>query len=72
MARQCAKRKLISRPGLLEAAAALDTNYSHLRRVVIGERKSRSLLARYRAWRKQQRAGLLEIARAATHLANRS
>ena len=49
MARQRAKRNLVKRPGLLEAAAALGCNYSHLRRVVIGARPSKSLMARYRA-----------------------
>ncbi len=49
MARQKTKRKLVKRPGLFQAAELLGTNYSHLRRVVIGQRESKSLLARYRA-----------------------
>jgi hypothetical protein len=53
MARQLTKRKLVERPGLLAAAAALGCNYSHLRRVVIGDRQSESLLARYHEFKKQ-------------------
>jgi hypothetical protein len=53
MARQQAKRKLVERPGLLAAAAALGCNYSHLRRVVIGDRQSESLMARYREFKRQ-------------------
>lgn len=36
-------------PGLLKDARTLGVNPTHLRRVLIGERKSESLLARYRA-----------------------
>lgn len=56
MARQCAQQKYVRRPGLVTAARDLGCTLSHLRRVVIGERESRSLLRRYRAWKKQQRA----------------
>ena len=55
MARQRTIKKQIRRPRYVEAAKALDCTLSHLRRVVIGERESRSLLKRYRAWRKGQR-----------------
>lgn len=50
MARQQRKRKLVKRPGWFEAAKALGVNYSHLRRVLIGERQSRELLDRFHAW----------------------
>lgn len=65
MARHTAKRRQTPRPGLLAAAEALETNYSHLRRVVIGERKSRSLLKRYRQWKSDQRARKKLLKRAA-------
>jgi hypothetical protein len=55
MAGQQAKRKLVKRPGLFRAAQELDCNYSHLRRVVIGQRESKSLLTRYRAWQDGQK-----------------
>jgi hypothetical protein len=43
------KRKYQPWPGAFAAASELAVTYSHLRRVLAGERKSRSLLARYRA-----------------------
>ncbi len=55
MARQQAKRKLVRRPGLAEASRVLGCTLSHLRRVVIGERQSRRLTERLRAWRAEQR-----------------
>jgi len=58
MASQQARRKLVRRPGLIEAAAALGVTFSHLRRVVIGERQSISLLKRYRALRRQRPAAV--------------
>lgn len=79
MAAKSQRRIYRRRPDLGAASAALGCDYSHLRRVVIGERKT-PLLARYRAWKRQQRAAKLqalfppsaaaEVARAATHLAN--
>ena len=47
------RRSYVRRAGLLAAAKALGCNYSHLRRVVCGERTSRSLMNRYRAWKRQ-------------------
>lgn len=68
-----AKRKRAKRiAGIGIAAAALGVTRQHLGLVLHGDRTSPTLLARYHAWKKQQRAGLLEIARAATYLANRS
>jgi len=51
MARIQAKRKFIYHPGVFQAAKELGCNYSHLRRVVIGERVSKSLMRRFRAWK---------------------
>ena len=48
MARKIAKRGYIRLPGLMAAAKDLRCTYSHLRRVIRGERSSRSLMARYR------------------------
>ena len=48
MARQTTKkRKYRPRPGAVAAAARLGVTYSHLRRVLSGERHSHSLLVRY-------------------------
>jgi hypothetical protein len=53
MARTTAKRKYIRRPGIVDAAKALGCSVSHLRRVVITkERSSRSLLERFREFKK--------------------
>jgi len=56
MARQKAKRKRKSvlRPGWFSAARELGCTYSHLRRVLLGERESKSLLARYNALKREQ------------------
>lgn len=57
MARQKAQRRAYKRrAGLLAAAKNLRCNYSHLRRVVCGERRSRALLNRLRTLKRQQRA----------------
>lgn len=50
MARQKPTRSNVRRPGLRAAAKDLAVNYSHLRRVVIGDRSSVSLMTRYRNW----------------------
>lgn len=71
MARR-AKRKLTPRPGWFQAAQDIGCDYSHLRRVLIGERQSKSLTAKFRAWQRSQkmkppgisRQGLLEVRRA--------
>jgi hypothetical protein len=42
------------RPGLAPAAAELGCTYSHLRRVILGERPS-PLLTLYRAWKAGQK-----------------
>lgn len=42
-------------PGLKEAAKQLGVSYGHLRLCVAGERASRSLRNRYRAWKNQHR-----------------
>jgi len=55
MARRIAKRKYVRRPGLVAAAAALDCDMSHLRRVLTGDRISKSLRSRYRAWQAGQK-----------------
>lgn len=55
MARQAAKRKLIPRPGWIAAARDLSVTYSHLRRVLTGERAGKSLRTKFRAWQRQQR-----------------
>jgi len=49
MAGQTAKRKYVRNDGLVAVAKKLGCTMSHLRRVVIGERESRSLMARYAA-----------------------
>jgi hypothetical protein len=55
MARQKAKRKRYQRrAGLIAAAETLGVTYSHLRRCISGERKSRSLLSRYRELKSTQ------------------
>jgi len=56
MARQAKKRKLVKRPGLIAAANALGCTYSHLRRCLLGERQSVSLLQKYRQLKRAQRA----------------
>lgn len=57
MARQRqSKRKPIRRPGLAEFAREAGVTFSHARRCIIGERCSKSLLSRYRAWRRNHRA----------------
>lgn len=53
MARQ-AKRKMTPRPGWIQAARALGVTYSHLRRVLLGEREGKSLAERFLAWQRQQ------------------
>jgi hypothetical protein len=60
MARQRRKRKLVFRPGLMEASHQLGVTYSHLRRVIIGERQGKSLLRRYAALNKAQAANTNE------------
>lgn len=53
MACQTAKRKKYqSRKGLLKAAEILGVDYSHLRRVVIGQRPGKSLMKRYQDFKK--------------------
>lgn len=48
MARQLAKKRSCRRlPGVMAAARELGCDYSHLRRVVLGLRESRSLMKRY-------------------------
>jgi hypothetical protein len=43
------QRKIYQRrPGIVAAAKSLGVTYSHLRRVVAGERPGRNLLARYK------------------------
>lgn len=54
MARTNAKREYRRRPGLRTAAKDLAVSYSHLRRVVIGDRTSVSLMIRYDTWKRQQ------------------
>lgn len=49
MARQLAKRRFVRRPGLLQAAEVLCCDYSHLRRVIIGERQSKTLIEKFHA-----------------------
>jgi hypothetical protein len=56
MARKFANREYRQRPGLRAAAKDLAVSYSHLRRVAIKERTSVSLMKRFRAWQRQQRA----------------
>jgi hypothetical protein len=48
------KRKWRPWPGAVLSAAQLAVTYSHLRRVLSGERQSRSLLARYAALKPDQ------------------
>lgn len=43
------RRTYRPRPGAVAAALQLRVTYSHLRRVLAGERQSRSLLERYKA-----------------------
>jgi hypothetical protein len=43
------KRKYRPRPGAVAAALQLDVTYSHLRRVLAGQRPSKSLMGRYAA-----------------------
>jgi hypothetical protein len=50
------KRKYQSWPGAVAAAAELCVTYSHLRRILAGERQSRSLLSRYRSLSAEQAA----------------
>jgi len=55
MARKKANRKPYQRrTGMQVAAIQLGVSYGHLRRCVIGERQSRSLLSRYRALKSTQ------------------
>lgn len=55
MARQKPKRRsYVRRAGLLAAAKELGCDYSHLRRVVSGERTSRALANRYRSWKRSK------------------
>jgi hypothetical protein len=53
MARRC-KRNYKSGAGWVEAAKAIGCTASHLRRVIIGERRSKSLKRKFRAWRRAQ------------------
>jgi hypothetical protein len=43
------KRRYRTRPGAVKAALELGVTYSHLRRVLAGERPSKRLLARYKS-----------------------
>jgi len=54
LARTPSKRKFVYHPGVFQAAKELGCNYSHLRRVVIGERVSKSLMRRFQAWKRTQ------------------
>lgn len=55
LACQLTKRRYVRRPGLVAAADALGCSISHLRRVVfIKDRVSKSLTARFRAWKAGQ------------------
>jgi hypothetical protein len=55
MARHTTKeRKYRPRPGAVAAPLRLGVTYSHLRRVLAGERESRSLVERYLALRDGQ------------------
>lgn len=64
MAAKRQRRNYVRRPDLGIASAALGCNYSHLRRVVIRERKT-PLLARYRTWKAAHRASKRLLKRAA-------
>jgi hypothetical protein len=52
MARTRQKRKLKRRPGLMKFCRDTGTGYSHARRCIAGERQSKTLLAKFRAWQK--------------------
>lgn len=49
------KRSYQRRPGIISAARELGCSYGHLRMCVAGDRQSEKLLARFRAWKRQQR-----------------
>jgi hypothetical protein len=55
MACQLANKKVKRRPNWVRAAADLGVTYSHLRRVLIGERTGKSLRKNFRDWQRQQR-----------------
>ena len=44
------RKRYRPRKGLVQAAAALDVTYGHLRRVITGERPSGNLMARYQTF----------------------
>jgi hypothetical protein len=48
------KRRNKKWPGLKEAAKQLNISYGHLRLCVARERDSRSLLNRFRAWKRER------------------
>jgi hypothetical protein len=48
------KRKYRPRPGAVAAALQLGVTYSHLRRILAGQRASKSLLAKYLALKADQ------------------
>jgi len=50
------KRKYTPKAGYVIAAQALGCTASHLRRCVIGERQSKSLLQKFRAWQRSNKA----------------
>lgn len=50
------KRKPIRRPGLAKFAREAGVTFSHARRCIIGERRSKSLMNRFRVWQRDQRA----------------
>jgi hypothetical protein len=52
MAKAKNKRQIWNDQGIRQAARELDVCYSHLSRVLRGERGSDRLLARYVAWRR--------------------
>ena len=54
MARHANRRKTRRLPGMKAAAKDLGCDYSHLRRVVLGLRESRSLMRRYTALKADQ------------------
>jgi hypothetical protein len=52
-----ARHRNQKRPGLIQAANALGCSYSHLYRVTVtGERQSRSLMRKFRAWQRANKA----------------
>lgn len=51
------KRSYQKHPGVMQAARDLGCSYWHLRRVVNGERESKSLTKKFRAWQRTHRNG---------------